>query len=644
MFEFGVLGPVAAWDEQGRALDLKGPRHRAVLARLIAARGRVVPVARLVEDLWAEPPAGAVGAVRTFVAALRRALEPDREPRSPAKRLVTAGSGYLLRADAVDAWQFEQAVSEAASAPPRRSLALLDAALGWWRGPAYAEVGDRPWVAAERRRLEELRSTAVERRAEALLALGRAAEAVPDLDAHASGHPWREEAWRLLALALYRSGRQAEALAVVRRAGGLLREQLGLDPSRRLRDLETDLLRQTGNAADSLWDRASAAFSQVRTVSAGARIESTIGLLRGLAMTGASGLETAAEQRVAAIEAAEQLGDPQLTARVIGAYDVPAVWARSDDPAWAARIRAAADRTLHALGPDATLVVRARLLATIAVESRGTGGPREAAAAREAERIARDLRDPALLAFALNGMFMQTFQRTGLAPQREAIGSKLVGLAERHDLPAFGILGHLIRMQSHAALADFTAADADAASAESLADRHERPLVGVFTTWYRAMRTAATEDADTAIAAYRAAATRLRGSGMPGVETGLEALAILCLRIAHNEPSAPGDPADWGPYEPWARPLLLCVNDDRDAARAALHRTPRPPHDHLQEALWTLTARAAMDLGDLPILRRSRKALAPAVSELAGAASGMLTAGPVRRHLTNLDTAMAALA
>jgi DNA-binding SARP family transcriptional activator len=644
MFEFGVLGPVAAWDEQGRALDLKGPRHRAVLARLIAARGRVVPVARLVEDLWAEPPAGAIGAVRTFVAALRRALEPDREPRSPAKRLVTDGPGYFLRADAVDAWLFEQAVSEAAAAAPQRALALLDEALGWWRGPAYADVGDRPWVAAERRRLEELRSAAVERRAEALLALGRAAEAVPDLDAHASGHPWREEAWRLLALALYRSGRQAEALEVVRRAGGLLREQLGLEPSRRLRDLETDLLRQTGNAADSLWEQASAAFSQVRTVGAGARIESTIGLLRGLAMTGASGLETAAEQRLAAIEAAEQLGDPQLTARVIGAYDVPAVWARSDDPARAARIRAAADRMLHALGRDATPVVRARLLATIAVESRGTGGLREAAAAREAERIARELRDPALLAFALNGAFMQSFARAGLAPQREAIGSELVGLAERHDLPAFGILGHLIRMQSHAALAEFTAADADAASAESLAERHERPLVGVFTTWYRAMRTAATADTGTAAAAYRAAAARLRGSGMPGVETGLEALAILCLRIGHGEPLAPDDPVDWGPYEPWTRPLLLCANGDRDAARAALHRTPKPPHDHLQEALWTFTARAAVDLGDLRTLQRAREALAPAESELAGAASGMLTAGPVKHHLTDLDTAIVTLA
>ncbi|PWU61714.1 SARP family transcriptional regulator, partial [Micromonospora globispora] len=94
---FGVLGPVVAWDGVGAPIDLKGPKHRAVLARLVVARGRVVPVSRLVDDLWQEPPPGAVGAVRTFVAALRRALEPQRPPREPARLLVTEGPGYALR-------------------------------------------------------------------------------------------------------------------------------------------------------------------------------------------------------------------------------------------------------------------------------------------------------------------------------------------------------------------------------------------------------------------------------------------------------------------------------------------------------------------------------------------------------------------
>ena len=119
---FGVLGPVVAWDDAGEPIDLKGPRHRAVLARLIVARGRVVPVTRLVDDLWADPPAGAVGAVRTFVAALRRALEPERPPRSPARLLVTEGPGYALRAapDTVDAWRFEAGGRHRAAAPPAR--------------------------------------------------------------------------------------------------------------------------------------------------------------------------------------------------------------------------------------------------------------------------------------------------------------------------------------------------------------------------------------------------------------------------------------------------------------------------------------------------------------------------------------------
>ena len=121
---FGVLGPVVAWGAAGGVLGLKGPRHRAVLARLIVARRRVGPVARLVEDLWDEPGPGAVGSVQTFVADLRRILEPDRPARTPARLLVTEGPGYALRAapEAVDAWRFEAALGAAAKLPPARAL------------------------------------------------------------------------------------------------------------------------------------------------------------------------------------------------------------------------------------------------------------------------------------------------------------------------------------------------------------------------------------------------------------------------------------------------------------------------------------------------------------------------------------------
>ncbi|MFE7116010.1 winged helix-turn-helix domain-containing protein, partial [Streptomyces sp. NPDC057654] len=144
---FAVLGPLTA-EGDGGVLALKGPRHRAVLARLIVARRRVVPARRLVADLWEEPPDGALGAVQTFVGALRRALEPDRPPRAPARLLVTEGPGYALRPepDAVDAWRFEAAVAEAAELPPAVARDRLDAALALWRGPAYADFAAEDWA------------------------------------------------------------------------------------------------------------------------------------------------------------------------------------------------------------------------------------------------------------------------------------------------------------------------------------------------------------------------------------------------------------------------------------------------------------------------------------------------------------------
>ncbi|MEU7856053.1 AfsR/SARP family transcriptional regulator [Nonomuraea sp. NPDC049141] len=642
---FGVLGPVAAWDEAGGAIALKGPRHRAVLARLIVARRRVVPVSRLVEDLWLDPPPGAVGAVRTFVAALRRALEPERPPRTAARLLVTEGPGYALRAepDAVDAWRFEQAV--AATLPPEGVLARLEEALGWWRGPAYAEFAEEDWARAERSRLAELRLQAVERRAEARLALGLAAEAVPDLDAHVAEHPWRENAWRLLALALYRTGRQGDALAVLRRARTLLVEQLGVDPGPALRGLESDILHQSGHldpagAAGRVWAQTAAAYDRTVASGARARLESTVGLLRNLAVTGGGGLEAARRYRLTAVAAAEELGDAELTARVIGAYDVPAIWTRSDDPEQAAQIVAAAERALAALPSAAHQAARARLLATIALESRGTRAERGPRAAAQAEEIARRLDDPALLAFALNGVFMQTFHRAGLAPRRDELGAELIALSARHGLVTFEVLGHLIRLQARSALADFPGADEHAASADRLAERHELPLAGVFAQWYRALRLAATEQAPVAEAAYRDAAARLDGAGMPGLRSGLLPLALLCLRLRHARPAQTDEGIDWGPYEPWARPLVLLAQDRPDAAASALRLVPEPPRDLLYEALWCLAARAAIAVGDRATMERAHTELLPAAAELAGAGSGLLTLGPVSGHLDDLATAL----
>lgn len=232
---------------------------------------------------------------------------------------------------------------------------------------------------------------------------------------------------------------------------------------------------------------------------------------------------------------------------------------------------------------------------------------------------------------------MQSFSRTGLAARREEIGGEIVALATRHGLVNFEVLGRLIRLQALSGLGDFTRADAQAAALEQLAEVQERPLVTVFTRWYRAMRTAATT-ADMAAAedGYRQAATLLDHCGMPGVAGGLLPLALLCLRVWRREPADFPADTDWGPYYAWARPWLLLAHDQAAQARQALRRCPSPPPGLLSEALWSLTARASIALDDPAQAVKAHDALLPAAAEIAGAASAMLTAGPVRDYLTEL--------
>ncbi|SFB43888.1 DNA-binding transcriptional activator of the SARP family [Amycolatopsis marina] len=1053
---FRVLGPLEVENEHG-PVDLRGPRHQAVLARLLVARGRVVPVTRLIDDLWETPPQGALGALQTFVGALRKALEPDRPPRAPARLLVTVSPGYALRAEqtGVDAWRFENDVVESARLlsgdRAEEARILLDEALGLWRGPAFAEFADEDWARGAATRLDELRLLAVERRAQAALTLGQAAESVPDLQAHVTAHPLREDGWRLLALALYQTGRQGDALSTLRRARSVLRDDLGVDPGENLRRLEADILAQAphlasrsavelpntrtaqvgrtrsaehpfvgrgpeldelrsaavavGSAgmprlallsgaagagktalaraltrllesdgwttawgsnpelrgAPGAWpwtriraslvsaghlpeaagdpvqgastdDPVSARFhrhnaiaSAVATVSAkgpvllvfddlhwadeetlalltalatdsgagrvlivatyrsteispalaealgrAARAEPTriylsglaesqvqelvhgvtgreittadartihrrsggnpffvrelvrlweaegeaallavphgvrdvirqrlaglaqaarthlrqaavigeevdldvlialagaedpvldsieaallagflveqnadrltfahalvyetlyrevprarrtrwhatiaeilekvrpgdveaiaehnlraegradatrtahytraaaeraeqrfaphdaarlwretvaaldragssngrerlvaaVGMVRALAVTGDLG--QARRHRAEAITAAEALGDPVLTAGVIGAFDVPAIWTANDDEVLSARLVAAAERALTTLptGHDAE---RARLLITIAMERRGDSSPRGDQAARTAEEIARRLGDPTLLAFALNGRYMHTFHRTGLAPRRARLGAELLDLAGRHDrLVTFEVLGHLILVQARAALADLEAADRHAAAADLLAERYELPLVGVFTDWYAALRLAVTGQADEARRAYRTSASRLAGTGMSGLAEGILPLALLGIRAPTGMTTSMDD--DWGPYESWARPLALFAQGDRDQALTALNAMPDSPRDLLLEARLCLHAAAAIQAGDRPRMERLYAELLPAADELAGAGSGLFSLGPTAFHLGRLSSAL----
>ncbi|WP_185949670.1 BTAD domain-containing putative transcriptional regulator [Microbispora sp. KK1-11] len=242
--EFGVLGPFEVRDGEV-PVGVGGPRQRAVLARLVLAGGAVVSTDTLIDDLYrGTPPATALASIHVYVSNLRRVIEPQRAPRTPPRLLVAKRPGYLLATSDVDALRFGGLVADAERRPPARALALLDEALGLWRGLPYADFAGELWAVTEVNRLHELRLVAVERRAHAQLDLGRPEAVIQGLEAETGEHPLRERLWWLLALAYYRAGRQADALATLRRARSLIADQLGLDPGPQLRALEQDILRQ----------------------------------------------------------------------------------------------------------------------------------------------------------------------------------------------------------------------------------------------------------------------------------------------------------------------------------------------------------------------------------------------------------------
>ncbi|GAA2875946.1 hypothetical protein GCM10010517_36990 [Streptosporangium fragile] len=247
--EFRVLGPLEVRDGAGTPVDLGGPRQRTLLARLLVAYGSVVSADRLIDDVYGgAPPASAMATLQSYVSNLRRAIEPDRGPRTRPRLLVGRPPGYVLATTDVDALRFGELVDRSESRPAEEALPLLEEALRLWRGSPYGEFCDESWAVTEVNRLWEQRAVAVERRAQALLDLGRPQAVIPDLEGETAANPSRERLWCLLALALYRTGRQAEALAVLCSARSALAGRLGMDLGSELRALEGDILRQ----ADSL--------------------------------------------------------------------------------------------------------------------------------------------------------------------------------------------------------------------------------------------------------------------------------------------------------------------------------------------------------------------------------------------------------
>jgi YVTN family beta-propeller protein len=241
MLEFRLLGTVQATGDDGRALSIGHGKERALLAYLLLHRNAAVPREALIDALWADdPPASAAHALDVYVSRVRKGLGVDGvlETQRGALRLNVAD-------EALDVARFERLLSEARSAnDPSARLALVEQALALWRGRALADVLEEPFARPESERLEEERLVAGEEQLDALLALGRHDEAVGPLQALVAAEPLRERPRRLLMLALYRAGRQAEALAVFSEARKTLRDELGLEPSTELRELQAAILRQ----------------------------------------------------------------------------------------------------------------------------------------------------------------------------------------------------------------------------------------------------------------------------------------------------------------------------------------------------------------------------------------------------------------
>jgi DNA-binding SARP family transcriptional activator len=235
---FRVLGPLEVLDGD-RALAFGGSRQRALLAMLLLHANELVSADRLIDALWgAAPPPTAAKTIQVYVSRLRKELGDGR--------LVTQAPGYALQVDRseLDLAQFEQLLGEAQRSEPARAADTLRRALALWRGPALADLAYESFAQPEIARLEELRWAALEQRIDADLAAGHHAELVGELGALVAEHPLRERLRGQLMLALYRSGRQAEALNAYRQARRELSDELGLEPSEELRQLEQAILRQ----------------------------------------------------------------------------------------------------------------------------------------------------------------------------------------------------------------------------------------------------------------------------------------------------------------------------------------------------------------------------------------------------------------
>lgn len=248
--QFRMLGGLEVHDG-GRPVDLGGPKQRAVLAALLLEPGRPHAPIRLIDEVWHDSaPRSAEVSLQAYISNLRRVLEPDRKPRQAPRVLVTQPAGYALVVDRseVDVNRFEDLAHEGHAllrdGDPRGAAETLDAALAERAGPLLPELADEPWVEADAVRLDHIRARAIEDRFDAGLALGEHRELLPRIEASVAEEPFREHLRYQLALALYRSGRQRDALASLQAARSALVDEVGIEPGPELRSLEADILAQ----------------------------------------------------------------------------------------------------------------------------------------------------------------------------------------------------------------------------------------------------------------------------------------------------------------------------------------------------------------------------------------------------------------
>ena len=242
-----LLGPVTAW-RSGHEIGLGTPRQRAVLAVLAARANQAVPRDTLVDAVWGQdPPDSAANGVHVYVGGLRRALDPDRARGRPEGILVTTGYGYLLRLESrqLDTWLFGNHLAAGRRARDEgdlaRSLKSLDAAIELWTAEPLTGIPG-PWAVVERARLNELRLAAYEDWIDVLLRLGCHGEATARLATLVREYPLHERFHQQWMLALYRSGRQAEALTAFADARRILADEFGIDPGAELRRLHERIL------------------------------------------------------------------------------------------------------------------------------------------------------------------------------------------------------------------------------------------------------------------------------------------------------------------------------------------------------------------------------------------------------------------